>query len=267
MTDFTPPSAKFMAHLRKNFISTMREIFPQFVFLREQVLKKNLTRIIARYNLPLVTLDKVYTEGGFHLELSRAVNEKFEDMGILERAGKLPLNKQIDHIVECLNYPEIVLADDVIFEGNAMCYAIDHFKKRGVAVRAVCVGVGIRDGLEKVNSLVDSVDCVYAFDRVIDEICERDFYPGAPLSGRTLAWQDNVGLPYIIPFGLPEKWASLPRDNVQAFSSFCIVQTIALFREIEKRSKKVVRCCDLPRKVYGLPAGNERYVNVLQRLL
>ena len=266
-TDIFTPSREFMLSLRERFSKHMHNMFPNFILLDEIVLKNELEKKIKDYDLPVVTLDRVYTKGDFHLEISRVVNVQCGDLGIQKRAGTLTLPEQINYIVKKLSGRDILLSDDVIFEGNSMSFAIHEFRERGITVRAVCVGVGINEGLDRIATQVDSIESVYTFDSVVDEVCERDFYPGTPFSGRTLVGNENIGLPYIAPFGLPEKWASIAPGEVKSFSRFCIQQTIELFLEIEKNSGKRLRCRDLPRKVHGLPVGDERFVDVLHDLL
>ena len=123
------------------------------------------------------------------------------------------------------------------------------------------------EGTEKLTDAGYTVQCVRAYSEVIDEICERDFYPGVSLSGRLLVGNENIGLPYVLPFGNAEKWASIPTEWQEPFSQFCIQQTIRLFKAIEHCSGRIVRCCDLARKVIFLPIGSTRYIEELCRFL
>jgi hypothetical protein len=101
------------------------------------------------------------------------------------------------------------------------------------------------------------VHCVRFYEDVIDEVCERDFYPGVPMSGRLLAGVGNWGAPYIKPFGNPEKWASIPSEHVADFSWLCLENAVALFETIEQLSGRSVHIEDLDRRIVGLPESGE----------
>jgi hypothetical protein len=88
-----------------------------------------------------------------------------------------------------------------------------------------------------------------------------------PLSGRLLAGPGNIGVPYLLPFGDPGGWASIPQRHHGHVSRFCLQQTISLFKAIEEASGRTVQCCDLGRAVFGLPRDDTRYVTALECLL
>lgn len=140
------------------------------------------------------------------------------------------------------------------------------FTKCDMRVRLICAGIGVTKGLWRLQQLNYEVRCVRQYESVIDEVCERDFYPGVPLSGRTLFGAKNVGVPYLLPFGKPGEWASMPTNWQVPFSAFCIQQTIRLFKEIERHSQRIVTCSDLGRLVVRLPQDGQRFVNELYAL-
>ena len=109
------------------------------------------------------------------------------------------------------------------------------------------------------------MNCAHTYNQVVDEVCERDFYLGIPYSGRSLMGGENFGLSYILPFGNPEAWASIPNEYQKFFSIFCINQTIKLFEEIENSSNKIVDCSDIDRKVPNQPKIG-RYVDFLKSI-
>ncbi len=136
----------------------------------------------------------------------------------------------------------------------------------GISVPVVCAGIGIQDGVSRVLSPKTKVECAKIYIEVIDEVCERDFYPGVPFSGRSLIGESNIGLPYIIPFGKPRKWASIPTYFHKEFSKFCIDQAIILFEEIQRISNKEVCCSDIERKVPQQPIKGS-YIEFLKRIV
>ena len=161
---------------------------------------------------------------------------------------------------------EVALVDDVIFSGTVLERIINLLSRINIQVPIICAGIGIGEGINRIKATKRQVRCVRTYEKVIDEVCERDFYPGVPLSGRLLAGGENIGIPYLLPFGNPESWASIPSQQAANFSKFCLRQTISLFDEIERGSDKQVFCRNLGRKVIGLPM-DARYTDALRKIL
>jgi hypothetical protein len=159
---------------------------------------------------------------------------------------------------------EVVIVDDVIFTGALLERIIDLLSRINVCVPLVCAGVGIAEGINRIGTKRE-IRCVRIYKEVVDEVCERDFWPGVPFSGRLLAGGRNVGVPYILPFGRPFEWASIPLRRERSFSLFCLRQTAELFGEVERVSDRVVFCRDLGREVIGLPQ-EERFVDALRQI-
>ncbi len=263
---FVLPSKKFFCQLREEFSVYMRQIFPGFELVTEDEISLGLARLVDESGLTAISLDRVYFHSNLNLEITRLVDNKGNDLGRSHRAGSLPLPQQLQEIQKS-GVQQIVLVDDVIFTGNLIKKAIDLLYGIGIRVSLVCAGIGISNGINDINNIGCEVRCVRIYQEVIDEVCERDFYPGVPLSGRLLAGDSNIGIPYILPFGDPEKWASIPSEKTVAFSKFCLYQTIKLFDAIERHSCKPVRCLDLGRMIVGLPTDKTRYTNVLRKIL
>jgi len=116
----------------------------------------------------------------------------------------------------------------------------------------------IKEGVEKVRSEGVPVDCVIEYDEVLDEVCQRDFWGGVPLSGRTVISDkgETWSAPYFRPFGFPEKWASIPPENVEAFSAFCFLKTVELWREVEKVNGALLPVTEVPRSLKGIEEKN-----------
>lgn len=264
---FQLPSRSFFDSLRLQFTAFMSNIFAKFELVSEEELSEGLQALVNPNGLSVLSMDKVYYRSQPSLEVTRVVDDKGEDMGAQSRAGALPIEQQLDAI-EHLISKEVALVDDVVFSGDVVSSVISLLQHRGISVQKVCTGIAIGEGLDKVRNVFGvEIKSVRSFNQVEDEICERDFYPGVPLSGRLLAGSNNVGVPYILPFGRPGKWASIPEQRQKDFSQFCLHQTIKLFEAIEQASGKVVRCQDLGRKVFLLPQDETRFVDALRQVL
>ncbi|MFA5743109.1 MAG: hypothetical protein WCX77_02965 [Candidatus Paceibacterota bacterium] len=262
---FTMPSSEFFYRLREAFSVQMRRIFPSFELVSEREISQGLADLVAESGLPAVSLDKVYSKSELNFEITRLVDEKGKSCGWSNRAGTPPIPQQLEAL-RASGIKEAVLVDDVIFSGDMLEMITDLFLTAGIRVPLICAGIGIAEGIRRINGTRREVRCVRVFDQVIDEVCERDFYPGTPLSGRLLSGSMNIGVPYIFPFGNPEDWASIPSEHATTFSRFCLGQTILLFDEIERCSGREILCQDLGRKVFSLPANGVRYTDVLREV-
>ena len=254
--NFVLPKKEFFCELRKVFSIFMLQIFPYFEFISEEEILEHMKMTTLRSNLPCVSLDPVYFCCNFSIELTRKVDSQGINKGLQHRFGSKPLLKQLSQL-RSHQIKEICLVDDVIFSGVLMERVIKLLSNVGINVPVVCAGIGIQEGVNRILSPKREVSCAKIYDEVVDEVCERDFYLGIPFSGRSLIGNSNIGLPYILPFGKPEKWASIPENLQKSFSEFCINQTITLFEEIQKNSNRKVCCSDIERKVLGQPeTGN-----------
>lgn len=264
---FVLPPQSFFDALRDDFCFYMANAYSEdfnFVFIAEEEIKTGLADIISKSGLPVISLDGIYYKSEYSLEITRLVDEQGKSQGLGHRHGSPSLVQQIKTLKNS-GIREAVLEDDVAATGNLLERIIELLNKMGIHVPKVCLGIGISEAVQRVSTMGCEVSCVCTFEDAVDEVCERDFYPGVPLSGRLLAGSNNVGLPYLLPFGNPKEWASIPK-NVELFSKNCLAQTIYLFREIELVSEKIVRCCDVGRQVFGLPSDETRFVDCLYQV-
>ena len=262
---FILPKREFFCHLREKFSSYMQGIFPEFELVSEQEISQGLADLVHESDLPVISLDRVYVKEELNLEITRLVDEKGKDRGLGRRAGTPPIWQQIKKL-QMSGVHEVALVDDVIFSGTVLERIINLLSRINIQVPLICAGIGIGEGINRINGTKREIRCVRTYEEVIDEVCERDFYPGVPLSGRLLVGGENIGVPYLLPFGNPESWASIPPEQTATFSKFCLHQTISLFDEIERGSDKQVFCRNLGRKVIGLPM-DARYTDALRKIL
>lgn len=266
---YTLPSSDFFTDLRHHFTEMFSKIFPEFILLTEQELFQELALIVERTGLVAISLDRTYFLSECRLDVSRLVDDELLDYGWAARDG-VPFERQIADLKQSLRKhgeePSVVLVDDVIFTGKHIVDITRALEAFGIHVREVCAAVGIREGVSRIESNGYMVQCARFFPKVVDEVCERDFYPGVPLSGRTVVGNHNVGAPYILPFGLPGTWASIPEEHQRSISRFCLEQTIRLFEALEIASQKTIRVRDLPRNIHGLPVSQRSFLDELHRL-
>jgi len=266
---FCLPSGDFFKQLRKEMREYLSGIFGagsiDMVLAGE--IRDGMRKFIRQTDIPVVSMDRVYVRTNPEIQIARMVDKSLNDCGTGPRFGAPSIQEQIVRVKA--KYSKIALVDDVLFSGNVMAEIVSSLKKVGVAVPVVIVGIAIGEGVERIQRQTGSeVRSVKYYREVIDEICERDFYPGVPLSGRfVIGPKIETGAPYLLPPGRPHEWASIPKEKEKEFSVFCLKQTIKLWEAIEKISGKIVRCHDLERIPLGISYTNKRFVNELRRVL
>ena len=161
------------------------------------------------------------------------------------RQGFLSVISQLEKLETHQNY---TILDDVIFSGEGCQEIIKLGEKMGITFDKVMACVTIGEGKKRLNEMNIDVVSLYHFDDVIDEVCQRDFIPGFPGCGRTMITKDGEYryVPYLLPWGNPSSWASVPVDNATLFSKACIQTAIDFWEEVYPS----VRFFEVPAIVY-----------------
>jgi hypothetical protein len=259
----TLPSSDFFNQLRSDFTDRMKSIFPGFELVSEEELTDGLAEMIKENGVAPVSLDRVYYRSQPSIDIARVVDSEGNNRGLGKRADSSLLISQFRELKK-RGLTQVALVDDVIFTGDLLERVSGVLESMGIEVPLIYAGIGIGEGIDKLSANGRQVLCIKEYPEVIDEICERDFYPGVPLSGRLVDEGDNTGAPYVLPFGNPVEWASIPSESQVSFSRFCLNQTVKLFTAIEDASDRVVTCSDVERKVVGIPRDDTRFVDALK---
>ncbi len=247
--------------------------FLSYLELRELI---NNCLSLASLNYPsIISLDGgVYvTNPDFRLDTSRIINEKRELIGLGSRTTE-SIDTQIQKILAQVQDTPIVLVDEGAYTGAGIAEVITMLQNNCIRVQSVVWGMATLEAYDCVKEQFPEIQLTpgLLFASITDWVCERDFYPGVPLSGRLVGNEDGLpllpetGAPYVLPFGDPENWASIPKSRIDNFSTFCLKETISLWREVEKLSNKTVRCCDLARRPIGAPNNDSSFVEYLASL-
>lgn len=263
---FVIPDTIFFVKLRLQFAAFMKQIFSNFELVSEEELSVGLKNMVKKTELFPISLDRVYYQSNPGLDISRLVDAQGNDRGLGRRRDSSTLLNQFRKLRK-LGIKEAVLVDDVIFSGGLAERITNVLSSIGIETPIICSGIAIKEGVDIITRSGKELCAVKTYDKVTDEVCERDFYPGVPLCGRTLNGSENVGIPYILPFGNPEQWASIPKERQTSLSKFCLRQSISIFETIEEMSGRYVNCEDLDRKIIHLPKDKTRFVNSLKQLL
>lgn len=266
---FILPSKKFFEELRKEMKEYLEKIFGlgNVDMVSAAELRSGIRKLIRQMRFPAVSMDRVYIKTKPEIQVARVVDDTLNDCGIGPRFGKPPIREQLLNIKR--KFKKIVLiVDDVLFSGKVMVEIIESLEKMGVKVPLVVVGIAVGEGEKRVKDRTKAkILSVRYYKEVIDEICERDFYPGTPLSGRlVIGSKIETGAPYLLPFGKPFEWASIPKEKEREFSVFCLNRAIKLWEATEKASNnRIIRCCDLERVPLGISYSKKRFVSELKK--
>lgn len=267
---FTLPSRKFFEELRKEMQGYLEKIFGvgNIDMISARELRNGMKKLIKQIKLPVVSMDRVYFRTSPEIQVARMIDKFLNDCGIGPRFWAPSIPEQLLGIKERFGEAALLL-DDVIFSGEVIAKILLSLEAVGVRVPVVIAGITIGGGAKKLEKETNAkILTVRYYEKVIDEICERDFYPGVPLSGRLVIGQKvETGAPYLLPFGKPREWASIPKEKEKEFSVFCLNQTVKLWKAIEKASGRIVRCCDLERIPLGISYTNKRFLDELEKVL
>lgn len=230
--------------------TVLRRSFGACDWVPEEELVAGMHQLLLRRSAPIVSLDAAYTSIGVPLDMTRLVDASGQDVGFGDRrGGQRSLADAVTQAAADLCAKEAVLVDDVIFSGALLEALVGLFARVGIRVIGACAGIAVQDGAARLESLGCEVWAVRRYEEVLDEVCERDFLPGAPLSGRTVAGFVNTGMPYLRPFGRAEQWASFPPDRAAVMSKRFLIAGQKLYRSLGD-----IRCRDLPRRIFGVRA-------------
>ena len=257
-SSFSLPHDSFFWAMAKDLESVLAGYYQEKLEIVSEIeLRSGLNSLAKKSKNPIVSLDRAYVDKEtpnlvYFLDVTRAVDENLEDIGLFPRPGSPSLDQQLKTI-SYGNGP-ITLLDDVVFSGKGIVGLALEFERRGRPVKQVIIGVGVSEGIDKLKALGIETACVREYESVIDEVCERDYYAGVPMSGRTvLSSNGQTGsAPYFKPFGDPGKWASIPTDRIPDFSKFCLTQSHVLWAAIEKISQSSISTQALPRRIFGI---------------
>jgi len=189
---------------------------------------------------------------GHTLEINRVYDHNGKQFGFGSRPGNPCLDEQIISLAKLVGNSPVVLAEDGVFSGNTILYILDKFKKKNISVSTIVLGFSSRDGIDTVKKVFDGeIITLEGIPHLIDWMPDHDFIPFAPNCGRVLGISfgnealpvytyDGVAFafPYIRPFGDLNKWGSIPEDQVNEFSHYCMQQALELFKKIEDLNGK-----------------------------
>lgn len=232
---------------QKEIVSELAGIFPKLDVISEQDLQDSAKETLSRSKKNdgiCLSMDRAYMPAVdknnevLYLETSRQVDENLNSTGLgTRKSSDLSIEQQLKQLAKKIGLRPVTIYDDVAFGGDTMLEILDKAKQAGLNVAEVSLGIATTEALSRIGQADYSCSSRFTYDQILDEICERDFFVGAPMSGRTIMTEEGVkGAPYLKPFGLPVEWASIPKEAELTFSFACLSICLDFWRKSSELS-------------------------------
>ncbi len=253
------PRKEYFDDIAVSFKSKLSEYSLEPTLITEDEYDTGMKQLSDDTLYPVISLDRNYTKANAlnvigNIDLTRAVDSDLNSIGLIERDGSSCIKAQANKINNCGQIIDVCLLDDVLFSGSTCLDVVQMLKPYNINVKSMSANIAMDLGIQKLQENDLNVSANFIFKDAIEEVCIRDFIPGAPLSGRTVQYDDKKqsGVPYILPFGKLGKWASIPEENRIDFSLFSLETSIDMWSRIEDVNNSRLFSSQLPRKIFGI---------------
>jgi len=292
------PKEPFLNKIQQNLVTRLQEILPQYrveaVQCRDMYHKitASVHELTKKNDMLVVSSVPELVEkfGGVHLQINRIVNCEGNLLGIGPRPGYSPIEQQIREIIFHAEQWPLILVEDGSFTGGTICTVLETCRSRDIKLNYLVIGLlfdEARNAIEQTRGGM-KIQAVYQWEKdgFIDWLPDYDFFPFIPNAGRVVGHVYNgtimptylhnglsLSMPYILPYGRPVGWASLPNNLriVSAFSLDCIHDTISIFEEMESLNHKKITLDDLigtyPRASLAVTPKTHVFYEVEERIL
>ncbi|OGZ27195.1 MAG: hypothetical protein A2365_00820 [Candidatus Nealsonbacteria bacterium RIFOXYB1_FULL_40_15] len=198
-----------------------------------------------------------YEAGGMCIHLNRMVNFNGDIIGI----GPRPGHPSLDHQIRAAHDKPIIIIEDGAFSGSSLKFVLNCFPNENIV--SIVLGIIFPKAKQLLESSYNG-QLLYHVDSddtdLVDWMPTHDFFPFVPNSGLVVGSQmgrncfpyylynhASIAMPYILPYGLPDKWASLrgEREELAKFSASCIQLTRKIFGEMERLNNKPITIADI----------------------
>jgi hypothetical protein len=258
------PDVAFFKERQSRLVATIQECIPECLLevIEANKLANNIASLL--HDLLLATPEVVVIStvsgvasrmNGHCLQVNRLVDSTGKMLGVGARPGNGSLRNQFGEIRNCLDKRPVILVEDGSFSGGTMRYMLEICKGLHIDVKHLVIGFlfpSARENILKVFPEIKEIRCWKEGD-FLDWMPDHDFYPFVPNAGKVVGFSYNshhipvylhnglsLCMPYVLPYGKPVEWASVPKEMACGFSLFCVRETIAMFEEMESLNKQKI---------------------------
>lgn len=258
------PSVRVVAY---DMVELADEIWSQAIRLKTEISNTIIVSTCA---------ELAATRRGHIIEMNRLVDINGDIVGFGPRPGTNLLSKQIAGIRELGRGKSVVIAEDGAFSGNTIDFLTKQFAKSRVEIAAVIVGICCSKAFENISkTFMGKLIVIEETEKAFEWMPDHDFLPFIPNCGRVFGhmFRDegmplythegiSFSFPYILPFGNPTKWASIPQEHAFSLSYFCLRQALEIYDHLDKLNNRRLTIRDLsgvaPRVSIPMSCGNGR---------
>ena len=260
------PSAEAKTLVQRRLTQILQDSFPdnEVHFISDDEMTIRLAKMVRES--PLLSIWQNRTYRGSHLptntiEVTRAVLPSGENTpGLTSRNDNLNIEEQIARIP----HGDYSLVDDVIFSGESTMCLVALLAEKGITIKEVHAAIVIGNGHNVVSRSGIKVSGVVTYDNVVDEVCERDFIIGIPYGGRAVIGEPvRKSLHYVLPWGKPTEWASIPPKHAVSFSKRCLALSIDFWEMVNPK----IKLSEVPQLPVGAPDEDVYFVDYLHQML
>lgn len=203
-----------------------------------------------------------YEADGECVHLNRIVNFGGDIIGIGPRPGHPSIVNQFQPISQ----KPIIIIEDGAFTGKTLKFLFDNLPNKNIV--SIVLGILFPEAKQTLEGFYSGQLLYYTGANgidLVDWMPTHDFFPFVPNCGRVvgsmmgkncfpfyLYHHASIAMPYILPYGLSDKWASLrgERRDLAKFSVSCIELTRRMFVMMEKINNKPITIADI---IYSNP--------------
>ncbi|MDP3989222.1 MAG: hypothetical protein Q8P93_03245 [bacterium] len=187
------------------------------------------------------------------LQINRLVDPNSKMLGLGARPGNGSLHNQFAEIRGCLEKRPVILVEDGCFTGETMKSMIEICSEMHIEIKHLVIGLLFPSAKENILKAFPKVKDVHCWrdEGFLDWMPDHDFYPFVPNAGKVVGFSYNghhvpvylhnglsLCMPYVLPYGKPVEWASIPKESACGLSLFCVREAISIFEEMEGLNKE-----------------------------
>jgi len=192
---------------------------------------------------------------GHCLQINRLVDSAGNILGLGARPGNSSISSQFEEIKGCSEKRPVILVEDGSFSGSTMRAMIEICIAMKIEIKHLVIGFLFHDARRNILKVFPKNENIHCWreENFLDWLPDHDFYPFIPNAGRVVGFSYNshhmpvylhsglsLCMPYILPYGKPKEWASIPEECACGFSLLCLREAIAIFEQMEGLNKEKI---------------------------